>query len=1179
MAITILDPTVAAAVAAATSQEAQRAALLAQFGSADVTVRAINSATLRETMTYGAWVTDSLTPRGATLGPLLARSVASAGAPTSFVFRAGSTDVFSLTGAVSPDAADIVLVSGISVSARTNLSDGSMSKVTVTADPALPATGTGATEFALSLSASAGANNVPITVTVTPNGQIPLGGGSVTLDASNGGVLGTTSLSFTSGSAASQGTTLTRTTSGTSVVTMTNNIGLSNAGSGASFTSSSVPTIIITGPSGGLARTVSGLFTVSASATLTSTVIVTLSDGDSNSRFYPASSGHALGTVSISPASPVAYFFYAPAASGAKSITATNNGGLTNPAPTAYTATAAVGSATPFRLTRGGSTIGSYARLQQCRDAGWQSGDVVKVAAGTYAVADDRYDVGSLTVRDNWPGGIHTGVNIDTLTIEAEDINDPPFIDFSWWCAGGIWSGGQPQALVPGVPCHNITMTGIHMRGFAAPAGSTVISAAIWQMTDWPATDGAASTFTFDRCLFHGWGDGIKGRNHSSTRWVINSCVFIDNSDAAAGLHHDIYIDRGASIEVVGCTFTRTGTVGYKQSGYGHFVKSRCRATTVKASRLHAYMDADGFGGANSLINTPCGGEVEITGNVLIDYGAMSNNSGHNILRSGEQQFPTSGEENDDPLLTTHSYLIAQNTTLQLRGYPLGDGNSVPVFKLYHNPTGNPSGALVATGIPTQALTGSGTLVDVTTVIRNNIVANYDTSQAAAFLADYPNNTLAGVGQVSALGYYTGGTVAGSPAVNDADLEWVGDYLSPIDRTDTNRGARTEAIPAWVPATAWQWTSIAGTRWNDVMKPVSSGGVAPSQIGDPVGSNYDAQWAFGGVAYSRKNHEMWMFGGGHDGTTINALSKWSLGSNSPSVSMVCEPTAVADRLADWALGSVDYMSKAYHTETNPKPKSPHAYSNHWYLDTVDEFLAFGVTAFDEPGGGTYGSFRVAGFPLGGSQWRAEGYWPDTDTTPGTYRCQNQVVFESHDGTALFYARKNTALFKYTSAGVKTTIGSGLGGGVAAYAMRGAAESASRALLGGGYDNSGGTGWRLWFVNLTTGAATPVAVSGAAWPSDFTGYQYNSMAWVPALGRYFALITSLTGAYTGSNINAVRVFEFEPTGASTVTATEKTITGTRPVRFDLMTPMHYDPAYGVLLLGSSPAETLFAIKVA
>jgi hypothetical protein len=873
----------------------------------------------------------------------------------------------------------------------------------------------------------------------------------------------------------------------------------------------------------------------------------------------------------------VGRFFYAPASSGLRTIAITNGGGLPNPAPATYTATAAVGSGTPFRLTRGGATIGSFARLQQCRDAGWQSGDVVRVAAGTYAMSDDRYDVGSLTVRDNWPGGIHTGVNVNTLTIEAEDITDPPLIDFSWWCAGGVRSGGQPQALTAGIPCHNLTLRGIRLRGHAAPQGSTTISAAFWQLTDYPAADGAAATFTFDRCLFQHWGDAIKARYHLSTSFYVNSCVFIDNSDAAAGLHHDIYTGNNALTEVVGCTFVRTGTLGYKQDGYGHFVKSRCRATTVRGNFFHAYMDADGFGGANSLINTPCGGVVEVTGNVLIDYGAMSDNSQHNILRSGEQQFPSSGEPSTDPLLTTHSYLIAQNTTLQLRGYPLGDGNSSKIFNLYHIPSNNPKGAVSSSGVPTYAMTGTGIMVPVTTTIRNNIVANYDSAQAAAFLASYPNNTMASVGEVSAEeGYYSRGTVVGSPAVSDALYAWAGHYLAPIARTDTNRGARAVALPSWVPTTAWQWTSIAGTRWNDVMKPTASGGVAPSQAGDPVGSSYDAQWAYGGIAYSRKNHEMWMFGGGHDGTTINALSKWRLGTSSPGVDMVCAPTAVADRLADWALGGPDYQSKAYQSETSPKPKSSHAYANNRYFDDVDEFVSLGLAAIDEPGGGMFGSFKVAGFPRGGTQWRADGYWPELDTSVGTYGTQNQLVFESHNRTAIYYARKGTSLFKFSSAGVKTTIG-GVTGGVNAYTMKGVAESPTRALIGGGIENNAGTGWRLWLISLTTGAATPITVTGA-WPSDAANYQYHNIVWVPSLGKYFALLCSLGESYSGPNINGIKVFSLTPAGPSAMNSAEVTLTGAPPVRIDLGSCMEYDPAFGVLLIAASPGENLFALKI-
>lgn len=239
MALTILDPTVAAAVAAATTQEAQCAALAAPWAGGDVTVRCMASGVLRDTVTYGPWEFDGATPRGMTLGPLLARSVASTGGLTTFVFRAGTVDVFSMTAAVG-SGADVAMAAAISTAARTNLSDGLLSKTRISANPTLPVASAVATAFTLSMPA-AGTTGTPVTVTVTPNGPIPSGGASVTLAASNGGVLGATSLSFTSGATAAQTTTLTRSTDGTSTVTMTNSAGLANTGGPATYTSYASP--------------------------------------------------------------------------------------------------------------------------------------------------------------------------------------------------------------------------------------------------------------------------------------------------------------------------------------------------------------------------------------------------------------------------------------------------------------------------------------------------------------------------------------------------------------------------------------------------------------------------------------------------------------------------------------------------------------------------------------------------------------------------------------------------------------------------------------------------------------------------------------------------------------------------------------------------------------------------
>jgi hypothetical protein len=73
-------------------------------------------------------------------------------------------------------------------------------------------------------------------------------------------------------------------------------------------------------------------FTAGANGTITGTVTVTPSDGGAGGTFSPTS-------VAISNATPTATFTYTASTTGARSISVTNNGGLSNPSPITYTAT------------------------------------------------------------------------------------------------------------------------------------------------------------------------------------------------------------------------------------------------------------------------------------------------------------------------------------------------------------------------------------------------------------------------------------------------------------------------------------------------------------------------------------------------------------------------------------------------------------------------------------------------------------------------------------------------------------------------------------------------------------------------------------------------------------------------------------------------------------------------
>lgn len=99
--------------------------------------------------------------------------------------------------------------------------------------------------------------------------------------------------------------------------------------------------LTLTGPATGTVSTASTNFTVAANGTLSANVIVTPSDSSGGGTFTPT-------TVTLTSAATSATFTYTPnATAGAKSITLTNNGSLTNPSAFTYTTSAAAAGTIP----------------------------------------------------------------------------------------------------------------------------------------------------------------------------------------------------------------------------------------------------------------------------------------------------------------------------------------------------------------------------------------------------------------------------------------------------------------------------------------------------------------------------------------------------------------------------------------------------------------------------------------------------------------------------------------------------------------------------------------------------------------------------------------------------------------------------------------------------------------
>lgn len=114
----------------------------------------------------------------------------------------------------------------------------------------------------------------------------------------------------------------------------------------AGATAEPVPAIAITlsGPSFGVVSVASSNFTIGANGVITGSIVVTPSDGGGGGTFTPS-------TVTISSGTPTATFTYTPASTGAKTISATNDGGLSNPADLPYTSTSQAQSLAVLRVT------------------------------------------------------------------------------------------------------------------------------------------------------------------------------------------------------------------------------------------------------------------------------------------------------------------------------------------------------------------------------------------------------------------------------------------------------------------------------------------------------------------------------------------------------------------------------------------------------------------------------------------------------------------------------------------------------------------------------------------------------------------------------------------------------------------------------------------------------------
>lgn len=163
--------------------------------------------------------------------------------------------------------------------------------------------------------------------------------------------------------------------------------------------------VTMSGPTSGPIGSASSAFTIGANGAITGTVTVTPSDGGAGGTFNPSS-------VQISSGTPTATFTYTASSNGAKTISVSNNGGLTNPTNITYTAATAA-------LTAGVASYASATNAVINMSATAASGGTAPLTYQWYRSTTANFTPGA--------GNLLAGATSLTLADSASLVADTPY--------------------------------------------------------------------------------------------------------------------------------------------------------------------------------------------------------------------------------------------------------------------------------------------------------------------------------------------------------------------------------------------------------------------------------------------------------------------------------------------------------------------------------------------------------------------------------------------------------------------------------------------------------------------------------------------------------------------------------------------------------------------------------